>query len=70
VYSLPWGVFSSLPLPGGFCTLRVPETSSASCGQVIFVDQASEASLSSDAVLLKIDRFGVVGYTRDGSPAI
>ena len=38
--------------------LWVPETSSTSCDQVIFVDQASDGSLSSDAVLLKIDRFG------------
>ena len=38
--------------------LWVPETSSGSCDQVIFVDQASDASLSSDTVLLKIDRFG------------
>jgi hypothetical protein len=36
----------------------VPETSSTSCDQVIFVDQTSDASLSSDVVLLKIDRFG------------
>ena len=38
--------------------LWVPETSSTSCDQVIFVDQTSDASLSSDVVLLKIDRFG------------
>jgi preprotein translocase subunit SecD len=38
--------------------LWVPETSSTSCDQAIFVDQASDASLSSDAVLLKIGRFG------------
>ena len=37
--------------------LWVPEASSTSCDQVIFVDQTSDASLSSDAVLLKIDRF-------------
>src|ERR1019366_6840591 len=36
----------------------VPRTSSRSCAQAIFVDQASDASVSSDAVLLKIDRFG------------
>jgi hypothetical protein len=29
-----------------------------SCDQAIFVDQATDASVSSDAVLLKIDRFG------------
>ena len=36
----------------------VPKTSSRSCDQAIFVDQASDASVSSSAVLLKIDRFG------------
>jgi hypothetical protein len=36
----------------------VPETSSTSCDQVIFVDQASDASLSCYAVLLKVDWFG------------
>src|SRR3979411_1667181 len=36
----------------------VPKTSSKSCDQAIFVDQATGASLSSDAVPLKIDRFG------------
>jgi hypothetical protein len=38
--------------------LWVPETSSTSCDQVIFVDQASDASLSCYAVLLKVDWFG------------
>jgi hypothetical protein len=36
----------------------VPKTSSTSCDQAIFADQATDASVSSDAVLLKIDRFG------------
>jgi len=36
----------------------VPRTSSASRDQAILVDQATDASLSSDAVLLKIDWFG------------
>jgi len=35
----------------------VPQTSSTSREQVIFVDLAADASVSSDAVLLKIDRF-------------
>jgi UDP:flavonoid glycosyltransferase YjiC (YdhE family) len=39
-------------------TLCVPRTPSTSCGQVIFVDQATDASLSSDAVLVAIDRLG------------
>ena len=38
--------------------LCVPKTSSRSCDQAIFVDQAADASVSSDAVLLKIDRVG------------
>ena len=42
-------------LLAGLC---VPETSSMSCDQPIFVDQASDASPSSDSVLLKIDRLG------------
>ncbi len=36
----------------------VPRTSSTSCDQAIFVDQATDASLSSDAVLIEIDRLG------------
>jgi hypothetical protein len=36
----------------------VPKTSSASCDQAIFVDQATDANLSCYAVLLKVDRFG------------
>src|ERR1022692_4730924 len=39
-------------------TLCVPKTSSTSCDHAIFVDQATGANVSSDAVLLKIDRFG------------
>ena len=34
------------------------ETSSTSCDQVVFVDQASGAGLPSDAVLVEIDWFG------------
>ena len=37
----------------------VPKTSSRSCDHAIFVDHASDASLSSDVVLLEIDRFGL-----------
>jgi hypothetical protein len=40
---------------GGLC---VPRTTSTSCDQAIFVDQATDASLSSYAGLLKIDWFG------------
>jgi hypothetical protein len=39
-------------------TLCVPKTSSTSRDQAIFVDQTTDASLSSDVVLLKVDRFG------------
>jgi hypothetical protein len=37
-------------------TLCVPITSSTSCHQAIFVDQAIDLSLSSDAVQIEIDR--------------
>jgi hypothetical protein len=36
----------------------VPKISSTSSDKAIFVDQATDASLSWDAVLLKVDRFG------------
>jgi hypothetical protein len=36
----------------------VPKISSPSCGQPVFVDQTTEAGLSSDAVVLKIDWSG------------
>jgi hypothetical protein len=38
--------------------LCVPKTWSMSCDQVIFVDQASDASLSSDAVIVEMDCLG------------
>jgi hypothetical protein len=38
--------------------LCVPKTSSMSCDQAIFVDQAASASLSSDAMLVEIDWVG------------
>jgi hypothetical protein len=38
--------------------LWVPRTSSTSRDQAILVDQTTDASLPSDTVLLKIDRFG------------
>ena len=38
--------------------LCVPKTSSTSCDQAIFVDQATNTSLFSDAVVIEIDRFG------------
>jgi hypothetical protein len=39
-------------------TVWVPKTLSKSCEQAIFVDLATDARVSSDAVLLKIDGFG------------
>jgi hypothetical protein len=42
----------------GWLVLWVPRSSSTSRDQAIFVDQATGASLPSDAVLLEIDRFG------------
>ena len=38
--------------------LMGPTCAGASCDQAIFVDQATDASLPSDAVVLKVDRFG------------
>jgi hypothetical protein len=38
--------------------LCVPTTSSASCDQAIFVDQASDVGLFPDAVVVEIDRLG------------
>jgi len=36
--------------------LCVPKTSSTSCDQAIFVDQATDASVSSDAILIEVCR--------------
>ena len=38
--------------------LWVPITSSTSCDQPIFVDQITDLSVSSDAVLVEVDRLG------------
>ena len=43
---------------GPVLALWVPRTSSTSCDQPVFVDHATYASVPSDTVLLKIDRFG------------
>lgn len=37
----------------------VPKTSSASCGQAIFVDRATDASAFSYAVMVEVDRLRV-----------
>ena len=42
----------------GLSALCVPKTSSTSCDQVIFVDQATSASLFSNTVLAEVDWLG------------
>jgi hypothetical protein len=49
---------SSISEPMHGLLLWVPKASSMSSDQAIFVDQATDASLPLDAVLIKIDRFG------------
>jgi hypothetical protein len=44
-------------VPAG-CGLWLPKTCSRSCDQVIFVDQATDLGVFSDAVQVEIDRFG------------
>ena len=44
--------------PAAPAALCVPKTSSTSCDQAVFVDQATGVSLPSDAVPVEIDRFG------------
>jgi hypothetical protein len=45
-------------IPRGRRQVCVPETSSTSCDQAVFVDHATDMSLSLDAVLVEVDRFG------------
>jgi mannose-6-phosphate isomerase-like protein (cupin superfamily) len=45
-------------LPRGRPHLCVPKTSSTSCDQAVFVDQATDASLSSDTAPAEIDWLG------------
>ena len=56
----PLSVQAEVHDPGGDVdeVLCVPITSSTSCHQEIFVDQATDLSLSLDAVLVEVDRFG------------
>jgi hypothetical protein len=56
--SLPWNVREETERLLTIGMVWVPRTSSSSRDQAIFVDQTTCASLPSDAVLLKIDRFG------------
>ena len=46
------------PLLGPGSGLCVPKTSSTSCDQSIFVDQATDATLFPDAALVEVGRFG------------
>jgi hypothetical protein len=46
------------PARGRRFSLCVPKISSTSCDQAVFVDQAADASLSSDVVLVEVGRFG------------
>ena len=46
--------------------LWVPRTSSTSGDQAVFVDHAADAKVSSDTMLLKIDRFGEGFQRRSG----
>jgi hypothetical protein len=50
------GISPDCPL--AVAALCVPETSSTSCDQAVFVDQATGAGLPSDAVQGEIARFG------------
>jgi hypothetical protein len=58
------GLAARAPPPGrggsdvGGGDLCVPKTSSTSCDQAIFVDQATDASVSSDAILIEVGRPG------------
>jgi hypothetical protein len=45
-------------IPVGAPALCVPRTLSTSCDQAVFVDHATDTSVSPDVVSLKIDRFG------------
>jgi hypothetical protein len=47
-----------IPQPRGAYALCVPITSPTSCDQAIFVDQATDLSLFSDAVPVEIDWLG------------
>jgi hypothetical protein len=52
------GIAPSLFLQAALPNLWVPKTSSTSCDQAVFVDQATDMSPFSDAVLVEADRFG------------
>ncbi len=68
---LRWAITGKLPVIGyvtvpdtapllsqAQLALCVPRTLSTSCDQAVFVDHATDASVSPDVVSLKIDRFG------------
>jgi hypothetical protein len=54
-YEVATVVFTAGDSLGDLC---VPRTLSTSCDQPVFVDHATDASVSPDVVSLKIDRFG------------
>jgi hypothetical protein len=56
----PWRQdLAAEPCPlAGVPIVCVPKTSSTSCDQAIFVDQATDACPFTDAVLAEIDRLG------------
>ena len=56
------------PGKGAARSLWGPRTSSMSCDQAVLVDHATDANVSSDTVLLKIDRFGVAVSAGQRSP--
>ncbi len=54
----PAAAMTWLSSGAGCGVLWVPKTCSTSCDQVIFVDQATDLSVFSDAVEVEIDRLG------------
>ncbi len=52
------GLLAPGPVNRKVCSLCVPKTSSTSCDQAIFVDQASNVSVFSDAVQVEVGGFG------------
>ncbi len=57
---VPQAAMTPAQVTGVIATQRlwVPRTSSMSCDQPVFVDHATDASVPSDAVLLKVGPFG------------
>ena len=49
---------AGVAMSGVLMAVCAPITSSASCDEAVFVDQAADVSMSSDTVLIEVDRFG------------